>query len=356
MAKQDVPSFLQNLPDETDAPAETTPTEEKPTEEIKNETIPEGGKDEKTEEKPKTDASPDNADDGKSDESKKEEEKPEDKVDDGEKKKSDADLAKKEDKPATTEQPKKEEKNPEKTPQETKLEALEKQIDTLTKALEKATSSVSTTKNEEEKVKEKSELDKNIEYLRTTPVFTPSIPKAAQYKMEDGTYDIDSWLSDSLRVVILEMQKSLVGGPLAAAQFGILKGALTEESNISKEALQADIEASEIEENLYKAFPRLKNEEKAQSYFANAVQIEKMRRVNEAKGDKTKAKLTYEEYAAIAQGVLSDITPVAPVVPQKEDLTENKKGGPQIQTDATPVNEEMKAIQEMREAKQNRFF
>jgi hypothetical protein len=341
---QDMPGFLR----EPHALNESEPEEENKDEEKKDEKEEkepekdEEKKDEKeeqeTDDKKKEEDSKKSEEQDKKDEKKDEEEKPE---------------KKDEQKPDTGD--KKEEKPPEKNKE---VEDLKAELASVKAALEKVTKSADDKKDEKKKEEDKSDFEKKLEMFKTTPVIQASQPSIDKYKLEDGSYDIDSYMNDRERNLVLAIQKSLVGGPLASAQFQILQQAINEESSKRLETSARDEQTTTIQTKLEEKFPRLKSDEQLQDLFASKVYAEKQRRFEEAGKDPNKYEdPTYEDYEKLLGQLIAYVSPTQTDKKQEEEKTEKLRGTPPLTPNSEQKDPVSKDIEEMKEIKgSSKFF
>jgi len=138
--------------------------------------------------------------------------------------------------------------------------------------------------------------------------------------------------------LIVGIQKSILGGPLAAAQFGILQDAMKEESKSRIEASQRDAESEEISEKLYTNFPILKKNKEVEETVSNAIIGAKlMRKRQEEAAGKEITKFTYEDYEKIVSSILGTGKTINQE--QKVDKVEKINPSPTFKSNGVKSNE-----------------
>lgn len=96
-------------------------------------------------------------------------------------------------------------------------------------------------------------------------------PDPESYNLEDGTFDIQSYITDALNNYTLSLQKSLVFGELATALYTVLSRALVDKYSNLEEKIKTDKEAEEIASEIETLFPQLKEDEELSDLYEKAV-------------------------------------------------------------------------------------
>lgn len=316
------PSFLSNdMNDEEtknlaeafeDTPQET-PTEEQPKEEVK------------TEEQPKT-----------------EEVKEEVKTDDGtnqqtqaqdiEEKKDKVEEQKQEEQKVDVKQEEKKQEEPQKTEEKLILgkyktqEDFEKAYKELESALGRANATITSYRNGVPAIKP-GEKPTEIQQLMNTPMVHFKMPSTKDYIDNEGNLAVEEYMQDYSRNLILGIQQSMLTGPLAAAQFGILQQAMREEYDTESSKINSEREAQEITNKLYEEFPRIKDDKDLEDLVSTAIIGERTRRANlAAANNEEPKKMNYEDYRAIIKKIIDKTSP--PQQQQKQDVVETMKQTP----------------------------
>lgn len=226
------------------------------------------------------------------------------------------------------------------TPPTQKIKYGEKEFESIeefTAYTKKLEDSINKTENNE--VPADDAAKKRLEALKSVPVIQAKLPLAESYYVDDGnggkTFQMDEYISDVTNTLILGIQQALVQGPLAAAQFGMLKHALISEMNMASSEAQSEKQAVETTNKLYTDFPVLKGNTKLEKMVSRAIDGETIQREREAKASNTKpVPLTYEDLRGIITDILSNTTSTAT---QTEDPTEKLKSNPPMSGRETPV-------------------
>jgi len=225
------------------------------------------------------------------------------------------------------------------TPPSQKIKYGEKEFNSIeeftayTKQLEDSIS-----KTEKNEVPSDDVAKKRLEALKSVPVIQTKLPIAESYYVDDGnggkTFQMDEYMRDVTQTLILGIQSALVDGPLAAAQFGMLKHALVSEMNMASSEAQAEKEAVATTTKLYTDFPVLKGNTKLEKMVSRAIDGETLQREREAKANKTKpVPLTYEDLKEIITDILADRNSTTT---QVQDPTEKLKSNPPMNGRETP--------------------
>lgn len=202
---------------------------------------------------------------------------------------------------------------PENPPQKTAEEIEKEKLESINKAIDR------TTQNKE--------LNEHVLNLVAKPLVKIDVPNPDAYKDKEGSFDIQTYLHDTLTRVIVELQKSMAGGSLGAIQFGILKRSIQEESEERVSAIKADEAAKGIWDKLTTKFPILKKDDVADR-FERAVYGEKYRRSAKAKAEnKQYVDLNYADYEKLAADIIGGNPSPAPI---QKDPVEIIPGTPQL--------------------------
>lgn len=299
----------------TDNPDDKTKDDKKRTEH------PDGdGKDDKPDDKkPEGDgAKPDNTDDGKPAGDKKEEEKPDEKPDPAPK------AGEGEEKP--------EDKKPDEAPQKKNLVlGRYSSVEEAKAAVQRDQEALASLA----KPQEPDKLAEEIKAMLDSPLIEPELPDPNHYYVDEKDaegnvtqrFDMNQYMSDFTRKLVLAMQKEMLVGRLGAANFGQLQKALGESSQKQIEEAEKMQYAEEITGKLEAKFPVLKTDTAIQEKFERLIWGEGTRRQNIAKAEGKEAEpLSYEDYENLLIEVVGK-TEVQGVTPEPSP-TEKPKGGP----------------------------
>lgn len=200
-----------------------------------------------------------------------------------------------------------------------------------------------------------------LEIFKKQSFINPRLPDPMKYyfKNEKGeeVLDLASFMNDSFKSFGIAIQQSLLGGPLAAAVYGMLGDALLSEQDTARQEAMRDKEATSIWENIQKEFPVLKTDEELQGLFEKAIYGEKYKRAMEARANNTEPKeLTVDEYMALAKGVVR--TQPKPVSTPDAEPTEGVKGDAALKDGSGGGPEEgiLRDIQDMVDVKRKSIF
>lgn len=186
------------------------------------------------------------------------------------------------------------------------------------------------------KPSEPDKLDEEIKAILQSPVVDLQIPNPELYNIEedDGNggkiqkFDINSFMGDYTRSLLLGIQKEMLGGRLMAAQFGMLQKALGENSQRQLEEAQREEFANSITTKLFEKYPAIKSDEKLQEKLERLIYGEQARRQKAAEMEGKKPEeakpMEYDDFDALAMEVLAAM-PQQPQPP--EQPTEQPKGG-----------------------------
>lgn len=174
--------------------------------------------------------------------------------------------------------------------------------------------------------------------MAETPMVRFNKPNIREYTDADGILDVESYMGEYTKNLIVGIQKSILGGPLAAAQFGILQEAMKEESKSRIEANQKELEAEEISEKLYTNFPILKKNKDVEETVSNAIIGAKLMKKRQAEAIGQEATpFTYEDYEKIVSSILG--TGKTANQEQKIDKVEKINPSPTFKPDGSSGNE-----------------
>lgn len=174
--------------------------------------------------------------------------------------------------------------------------------------------------------------------MAETPMVRFNKPNIREYTDADGILDVEAYMGEYTKNLIVGIQKSILGGPLAAAQFGILQDAMKEESKSRIEASQRDAESEEISEKLYTNFPILKKNKEVEETVSNAIIGAKlMRKRQEEAAGKEITQFTYEDYEKIVSSILGTGKTINQE--QKVDKVEKINPSPTFKSNGVKSNE-----------------
>lgn len=146
--------------------------------------------------------------------------------------------------------------------------------------------------------------------MAETPMVKFQKPNVADYTDADGMLNVDAYMGEYTKNLVVGIQRSLLMGPLAAAQFGILQQAMNEEHGSRISAQKSEMEAEEITNKLYSQFPILKTDKSTEEIISNAIVGAKITRENQAKAKgETPVPFTYEDYEKIIVSILRNAPP-----------------------------------------------
>ena len=241
-------------------------------------------------------------------------------------------------------EPEKEEK--ELIAKDDRIAELEEQVKLLTEAVENA-GAVLQPKTQEQKQQELDEISQQVQELYNKPVIRPShIPNPRDYMNDDG-FDMESFMRDTLTSFALDIQRNIVGGPIAAVQFNILKQGLNQSLKQSK----ADTEAELMVDKLYKNYPVFKDDEELEQSLEMMITGYYSKMKAEGKNEP----LTYETLEKFATKLLAAKPPKEPVKKTQEKVEPAKTGTPMNPSSTTRQPDEMEdVISGMLKAKQTR--
>lgn len=207
------------------------------------------------------------------------------------------------------------------------VEDLENSYKELESTLGRATATVNAYKTGAIPPQEMQALkESDIGKMLASPLVKVKLPDQDLYTNADGTLKFQEYMRDYTGALIMEFQRSLVMGPLASAQFSILRQALHEEHDSKSKEGQSQRQAEEIEGKLYEAFPKLKSDKVTQDRFIKMVNGEKFTRIQQAKAEKKPVQeLAYEDYFNIAKDIIGAYMPPTT---QPTEVTETMKATP----------------------------
>lgn len=222
------------------------------------------------------------------------------------------------------------------------VEDFTKYVDTLKTSIDKNVQP----NNEDEKFK------KTITALKSIPLIKATLPSSENYQLEDGKFDIDSYLDDAFNAFAVAIQQNMVGGPMAGVMFGLLKNAFVQETSRVRERDTEEQKIAEIQNNILKDFPILKDNEKLGIKVSRALNGYKIQRMNEATATKKDyVPPTYEELKEIIYEELAD---VKVETKQTEDPVEKAKAGVVLKDGVTQKKSELEQdIEAMYQHKQS---
>lgn len=204
------------------------------------------------------------------------------------------------------------------------------------------------------------EFHKAVQLASQTPlIFPEKLPRREDFTMEDGTFDLDNYMKQYTNSIIMGIQKSITGGPLAAATYGILMEAMKEEGNTLKEDSAREAYANDIMGKLNTAFPRLATDKVFQELVddtLNGVMLKRQRLIDA--GEKL-GPMKYEEYEAVVARLIGSGpkpagggTPVDPIEPPNGGGVALNPGG----GDAALIDQDDADISAMQRVKSKSLF
>lgn len=186
------------------------------------------------------------------------------------------------------------------------------------------------------------EAQKRLQALKTTPLVKPKLPSPEHYYITDDqgnkVFDIASYMQDSIDTLVIGIQQSLVEGPLAAAQFGMIRQAMLEEFSQTTESARIDKEAVETTNKIYSDFPILKTNKQLERLVSRAIDGEVLARQRQAAAEKKEyVPLQYNEISGLIAEILGTAAPSTPSSPATPDPVERNNPAPALSGRETPV-------------------
>lgn len=174
-----------------------------------------------------------------------------------------------------------------------------------------------------------SEAEDELAVFRKTPVIKSTVPDPSKYYFQNNegeeVLDLQAYMQDAFDNFSISIQRNLLGGPLAAAVFSMLGGAIKEEQFSALEQGKREEESISIWNNIQKAYPILGKDQRLQKLFQMAIYGEKRLRSIEAEKNGTEyVDMTEADYLNLAKELVSSQS--SNPLPQTEDLTEKPKG------------------------------
>ncbi|MEM4270800.1 MAG: hypothetical protein QXO70_01750 [Candidatus Pacearchaeota archaeon] len=172
------------------------------------------------------------------------------------------------------------------------------------------------------------------------------VPNPQNYNLSDGTFDVASYLQDTLDAYTLSLQKSLVFGELASALYTIMSRAVVDKYSSLDEKIKTEKQAEEIANEIETLFPQLKTDSELSDLYEKAVL---------GHYQKKGQPLTREEFIEIAKKITG-----LKQIPQKPKHTIPEVGGftgqmgSQEKADEPLKSKEEKAVDELFESSVNR--
>lgn len=171
-----------------------------------------------------------------------------------------------------------------------------------------------------------------------TPLIPIKKPRVGDYTDKDGIVDLESYMSDYTKELVLGMQRSFLGGPLAAIQFGMLKDALLGEHSKVVADAQNEQSSQEIVDKLYADFPILKSNKDIEDVVSKAITGAKLIASQEAKANgKEPSPFTYDDYSKVISRVLGSRKGEGTAT--TEDPVEKVRGQAVLTTKSEPRDE-----------------
>lgn len=169
------------------------------------------------------------------------------------------------------------------------------------------------------------------------------LPNPESYQLEDGTFDVKTYVEDALNNYTLSLQKSLVFGELASAFYTVLSRAVVDKYQNLSQGMKIEEEANNLAKQIETLFPQIKTDERRARIFEKAI-----RGAREEKGDA----LTADEILTIAK----DVFGTQPV--KKEEPIETGGSTGQLTSSESPITKpktkEEQAIDEIFESSINK--
>jgi len=171
---------------------------------------------------------------------------------------------------------------------------------------------------------------KFINIAKNQPLVDVRIPKSENYKLDDGSFDLDSYGKDLVKNTIMAIQQSLIGGQLGSMQFGILQQAMNEEYRDTISRNENTNRAAALEQKIQTTYPIFKTNEKASELLERAIYGEASRRqMLAAKEGKEPEKMTEADFMQLAEDLVKNFN--IPVKKQEEEQTDKPGQTPTLQ-------------------------
>lgn len=185
------------------------------------------------------------------------------------------------------------------------------------------------------------EVDEGIETalkIVSKPVVSVNLPDVEGYQDEEGNFRIADYVKDVLEQYTVELQKSLVFGPLASAVYTVQKTALEDKYRSIKEADEIDRQATEVYRELEQIFPKGMKDQRKVELFQRAVLGEAQLK---------KETLTKDDILRIAGEIFG--SEEEQLQPQQRSVQEKTTVSAQVTEKPTPApkNEIEKAVEEI---------
>lgn len=172
------------------------------------------------------------------------------------------------------------------------------------------------------------------------------VPDPQNYNLSDGTFDVASYLQDTLDAYTLSLQKSLVFGELASALYTIMSRAVIDKYSSLDEKIKTEKQAEEIANEIETLFPQLKTDAELSDLYEKAVL---------GHYQKKGQPLTREEFIEIAKkivGLKQVSQKPKPTIPEVGGFT-GQMGSPE-NAEEPPKSKEEKAVDEIFESSINK--
>jgi hypothetical protein len=164
------------------------------------------------------------------------------------------------------------------------------------------------------------------------------MPNLEDYTDKEGTVDMNRYMGDYTKALVLGIQSSFLGGPLAAIQFDMIKHGLLDEQGAGIEQANKMQQATDIVTKLQTEFPILKSDSKLESLASRAIRGAKIEKMEQAKAEgKEYVDLTYADYEEIIVSILQN-QPKTEKKPDEEKI-EKMRGQPTLATEPGIKNE-----------------
>lgn len=121
------------------------------------------------------------------------------------------------------------------------------------------------------------------------------VPDPSPYELDDGTFDIRSYITDVLNNYTANLQRSLVFGELGSALYTVLSSSVVDKYSNLKQEIDIEKQADEIAQELRQVFPQLEKDDELAELFEGVV----MKKYQEKQ-----APLTKEEFFDIAKKIV----------------------------------------------------
>lgn len=163
-------------------------------------------------------------------------------------------------------------------------------------------------------------------------------PDPSLYNLDDGTFDIQGYLTDALNNYTLSLQKSLVFGELASALYTVLSHSVVDKYSGLKRDIESEKQAEIIASELREVYPQLEKDKEIAELFQAAV----LKRHQDKNGP-----LTKEDFFEIAKKVVGLKYKTTPKEQPVETGGFTGQMGASEKPETAPKSEQEQAVDEL---------